>query len=111
MGGVKTMELLGILWSFSSFLNFEFLKAIFELITKGVIFAQSNYYHEIGEVQKEKCIDFINEGYHLIDLQFNLPENVDNFIKNILIPKSIDFIVSTMKNTGLMDKIEVKEAS
>lgn len=103
------MEIFAIIWSFKDFLNPEFLGSIFNLITKGIIFAQSNYYHEVGSIQKEKCIDFINEGYHVIDLKFNLPETVDTFIKNILIPQSIDFIVSTMKNTGLMDKIEVSE--
>ena len=106
------MQFFTMLWAFKEFLNPEFLQAIFQLIVKGIIFAQSNYYHEIGAVQKEKCQDFINEGYHVIDIQFKFSDEFDQFIKTVFIPYFIDAFVFLLKSTGLMpekiEKIEVK---
>lgn len=98
--------MLQILWAFRLFLSVDFIKAIITLITKGIIFAESNYHHEPGEIQKQKCLDFIEQGYDVIDLEFKFPEDLDGLIKNTLIPSGVDLIVNLLKNTGLMPTIE-----
>lgn len=103
------MQIFAMLWAFKEFLNPEFLQAIFQLIVKGILFAQSNFYNEPGEVQKQKCLDFINQSYYIIDLQFKFPDEFDQFIKTVFIPFFIDGVVFLMKNTGLMPEFEIKK--
>lgn len=103
------MEILSVLLSFGSLLNFAFMQELFTLIIKGVAFAESNYNNEKGEIQKQKCIEFIAQGYNVLDAKFNLPNNIDIWIKSEFIPKSIDFIVYLLKETGFISKKEVSE--
>ena len=103
------MQFFTMLWAFKEFLNPEFLQAIFQLIIKGILFAQSNYYQEKGEIQKQKCQDFINESYHVIDLQFKFSDEFDQFIKGVFIPYFIDAFVFLLKSTGLMPEITIEK--
>ena len=64
------MEILSVLLSFGSLLNFAFMQELFTLIIKGVAFAESNYNHEEGSIQKQKCIEFIAQGYNVLDSKF-----------------------------------------
>lgn len=102
------MQIFAMLWAFKEFLNPEFLQAIFQLIVKGILFAQSNYYNEPGEIQKQKCQAFIDESYHVIDLQFQFSDEFDQFIKTVFIPYFIDAFVFLLKNTGLMPEDKIK---
>lgn len=103
------MQFFTMLWAFKEFLNPEFLQAIFQLIIKGILFAQSNYYQEKGEIQKQKCQAFIDEGYHVIDLQFKFSDEFDQFIKTVFIPYFIDAFVFLLKSTGLMPEISIEK--
>jgi hypothetical protein len=96
------MEILVLLWNLKDFLNPKFILEIVHLITKGIQFAESNFKHETGEIQKAKCLEFIRQGYNVIDTQFQFNDETDKLIKESLIPQAIDLMVSYLKIMGFI---------
>lgn len=101
---------LSVIKNLVNLVNSTVAKKLFITLLLGIKYAEAFYSsnnlsaEEENKVKLQACTDFFNAVYDEFDKEYNFNEEVDKFIKEIFVPKTISLLVPFLKSLGLIKK-------